>query len=96
MAYTSDSAAAWSNAPSGRQSDEDAPKMRQFLENIDILLTKTDGTVIDLGGSGGSVSPDYETGISHCAKGQVFDEIIPLEEMESICAGGVTYEIPHN
>ena len=63
VAYTSDSAAAWSNAPSGRQSDEDAPKMRQYLDNIEILLTKTDGTVIDLGNSGGRVSPDYEAGI---------------------------------
>ena len=96
VAYTSDSAAAWSNAPSGRQSDEDAPKMRQYLDNIEILLTKTDGTVIDLGNSGGRVSPDYEAGISHCSKGQVFDEIIPLEEMASLSVGGVTYEIPHS
>lgn len=95
VAYTSDSAAVWSNAPSGRQSDEDAPKMRQYLDNIEILLTKTDGTVIDLGNSGGRVSQDYEAGISHCSKGQVFDEIIPLEEMETIRAGGVVYEIPH-
>lgn len=95
-AYTSDSAAAWSNAPSGRQSDEDAPKMRQYLDNIEILLTKTDGTVIDLGNSGGRVSPDYEAGISHCSKGQVFDEIIPLEDMASVSVGGVTYEIPHS
>lgn len=96
VAYTSDSAAAWSNAPSGRQSDEDAPKAQRFLENIEILLTKTDGTVIDLGGSGGRVSPDYEAGISHCSKGQVFDEIIPLEDMASISVGGVAYEIPHD
>lgn len=96
VAYTSNSAVVWSNAPSGRQSDEDAPKMRQYLDNIEILLTKTDGTVIDLGGSGGRVSPDYEAGVSHCSKAQVFDEIIPLEDMASLTAGGVTYEIPHN
>lgn len=96
VAYTSNSAVVWSNAPSGRQSDEDAPKMRQYLDNIEILLTKTDGTVIDLGNSGGRVSPDYEAGVSHCSKAQVFDEIIPLEEMQSIRVGGVVYEIPHN
>lgn len=96
VAYTSDSAAVWSNAPSGREDPEDAPKMRQYLDNIEILLTKTDGTVIDLGNSGGRVSPDYEAGISHCTKGEVLDEIIPLEEMESIRVGGVVYEIPHN
>lgn len=96
VAYTSDSAAVWSNAPSGRQSDEDAPKMRQYLDNIEILLTKTDGTVIDLGNSGGRVSPDYEAGVSHCTKGEVLDEIVPLEELKSIRVGGVVYEIPHD
>lgn len=96
VAYTSNSAVVWSNAPSGRQSDEDAPKMRQYLDNIEILLTKTDGTVIDLGNSGGRVSPDYEAGVSHCSKAQVFDEIIPLEDMASLSVGGVVYEIPHN
>lgn len=96
VAYTSDSAAVWSNAPSGREDPEDAPKMKQYLDNIEILLTKTDGTVIDFSNSGGSVSPDYEAGVSHCTKGEVLDEIVPLEELESIRVGGVTYEIPHN
>lgn len=96
VAYTSDSAAVWSGAPSGREDPEDAPKMKQYLDNIEILLTKTDGTVIDLGISGGGVRPDYETGVSHCTKGEVLDEIIPLEELESIRVGGVVYEIPHS
>lgn len=96
VVYAADSAVVWSDAPSGRQSPEDTPKMQQFLENIEILLTKTDGTVIDLSGSGGRVSPDYETGVSHCSKGQVFDAVIPLEDMASLSAGGVTYEIPHD
>ena len=96
VAYTADMAVVWSDAPSGRQSPEDAPKAQRFLENIVLLLTKTDGTVIDLGGSGGRVSPDYEAGVSHCSKGQVFDEIIPLEDMASLSVGGVTYEIPHS
>ena len=96
VAYTTDSAAVWSNAPSGREDPEDAPKMKQYLDNIEILLTKTDGTVIDFSNSGGRVSPDYEAGVSHCSKGEVLDEIIPLEELESIRVGGVTYEIPHN
>ena len=96
VAYTSDSAAVWSNAPSGREDPENAPKMKRYLDNIEILLTKTDGTVIDFDNSGGSVSPDYEAGVSRCAKGEVLDEIVPLEELESIRVGGVVYEIPHN
>ncbi|WP_304642822.1 DUF4179 domain-containing protein [uncultured Oscillibacter sp.] len=96
VVYTADSAVVWSDAPSGREAPENAPRRQRYLENIEILLTKTDGTVIDLGGSGGRVSPDYKADVSHCTKGQVFDEIIPLEEMESIRVGGVTYEIPHS
>lgn len=96
VAYTADMAVVWADAPSGRESPENAPKRQKFLENIEILLTKTDGTVIDLTGSGGSTSPDYEANISRCSKGQVFDEIIPLEDMASLTVGGVTYEIPHN
>ena len=95
-AYTADMAVVWADAPSGRESPENAPKRQRFLENIEILLTKTDGTVIDLTGSGGSTSPDYEANISRCNKGQVFDEIIPLEDMASLTVGGVVYEIPHN
>ncbi len=96
VAYTTDPAAVWSDAPSGQESPENAPQRQRYLENIEILLTKTDGTVIDLGGSGGSVSPDYEADVSRCTKGQVFEEIIPLEEMASLSVGGVAYDIPHH
>ena len=93
-AYTADEAVVWSDAPSGRQDPEDARQSQRYLENIRILLTKTDGTVVDLSSSGGSIAP--KDGATVCAKGQVFDEITPLEEMESIRVGGVTYEIPHD
>ena len=93
-AYTADDEVVWSDAPSGRQDPEDARQTQRYLENVEILLTKTDGTVIDLSNSGGSIHP--ENGISHCTKGQVLDEIVPLEELESVSVGGVTYEIPHD
>ncbi len=95
VAYTADLAVVWDDAPSGRESPKNAPQRQKFLENIEILLTKTDGTVIDLTDSGGRMSPDYEANVSHCSKGQVFDEIIPLEDMASISVAGVVYEIPH-
>ena len=96
-AYTADLAVVWdSSASSGRQSPEDARQAQRYLENIEILLTKTDGTVIDLSGSGGGITPDYEANISRCTKGQVLDEIIPLEDLQSISVGGVVYEIPHS
>lgn len=92
--YTADAEVAWSDAPSGRQDPEDARQAERYLENIEILLTKTDGTVVDLSGAGGSICP--EDGVSVCSKGQVFDEIVPLEDMASISVGGVVCEIPHN
>ena len=96
VAYTADEAVVWSDAPSGRQSEEDARQSQRYVENVEILLTKTDGPVRDLSNAGGSISPDYDTGISLCAKGQVLEEIIPLAELQSISVGGVVYEIPHS
>ena len=93
-AYTADEAVVWSDAPSGRQSEEDARQSQRYLENVEILLTRTDGTVLDLSNSGGSISP--KDGASVCTKGEVLTEILPLEEMASISVGGVVYEIPHN
>lgn len=90
--YTVDSEVQWSNAPSGRQDPEDARQSARFMENIEILLTKTDGTVIDLSTSGGSIRP--EDGKTVCSKGEVLEEIIPLAELESISVGGVVYPIP--
>ena len=90
-AYTADVQVQWSNSESGRQDPEDARQVQRYLENVEILLTKTDGTVIDLSNSGGSISP--QNGVSRCTKDQVFDEIIPLEELASISVGGVVYDL---
>lgn len=90
--YTVDSEVQWSNAPSGRQDPEDARQSRRYLENVEILLNKTDGTVIDLSTSGGGIHP--ESGVTVCTKGQVLEEIIPLEELESISVGGIVFPIP--
>lgn len=94
VAYTADQAVVWSNAPSGRVDPEDARQTHRYLDNVEILLTKTDGTVIDLSDSGGSLGP--KDGVTVCAKGQILDEIIPLEDIASLSVGGVVYEIPHD
>lgn len=90
--YTVDAEAVWSNSGSGRQDPQDGRTVRQYMENVEILLTKTDGTVIDLSTSGGSIQP--KNGVTVCTKGQVLEEIIPLEELESISVGGVVFPIP--
>ena len=89
--YTADEEVVWSGNESGRQSDEDAEQMARYMENVEILLTRTDGTVMDLSSSGGSISP--EDGTTVCSKSQVFSEIIPMEEMASISVGGVVFPI---
>ncbi len=90
--YTVDREVVWSESGSGRQDPEDARQMEQYLENVEILLTKTDGTVIDLSNAGGSIGP--EDGKTVCSKGEVFDEILPLEELASVSVGGVEFPIP--
>ena len=89
--YTADEEVVWSENESGRQSDEDAEQAARYMENVEILLTRTDGTVMDLSNSGGSISP--QDGTTVCSKSQVFSEIIPMEEMASISVGGVVFSL---
>lgn len=91
VSYEVDSAVQWSNAPSGRMPDEDRRQVERYLENVEILLKKKDGTVMDMSNSGGSIQPN--DGKTFCTKGDTFEEILPLEELESICIGGVLYPI---
>lgn len=91
VSYEVDSEAQWSDAPSGQLPEEDRRQLERYMENVEILLTKTDGTVIDLSGAGGSVKPG--DGKTDCVKSTVFSEVIPLEEMESICVGGVKFAL---
>ena len=89
--YTVDSEVVWSNSGSGRQSEEDSRQMERYFENVEILLTLTDGTVIDLSSAGGSIGP--EDGVTVCSKGEMFSQVIPMAEMESISVGGVVFPI---
>ena len=90
--YTVDSEVVWSNSGSGQQSDADRLQMQRYLENVEILLTKTDGTVVDLSLAGGSVSP--EDGVTVCSKSNVFSQILPMEELAGISVGGVYFPVP--
>ena len=90
--YTVASEVVWSNSGSGQQSDADRLQMQRYLENVEILLTKTDGTVVDLSLSGGSISP--EDGVTVCSKSNVFSQILPMEELAGISVGGVYFPVP--
>lgn len=90
VAYTADSEVQWSDAPSGRVSDQDRRETERYMENVEIFLTKTDGSVVNCP-SGGSLKPDH--GVTACVKGGVLEEIIPMDEIASISVGGIVYPI---
>ena len=89
--YTVGSEVRWSDSGSGQQSEADSREMQRYFENVEILLTKTDGTVLDLSGAGGSISPDHGTTV--CSKSNFFSEILPMEEIASIRVGGVEFPL---
>ena len=89
--YTVDSEVEWTTSGSGRQSEEDSRQMERYFENVEILLTLTDGTVVDLSNAGGSIGP--EDGTTVCYKGEMFSQVIHMEEMASLSVGGVVYPI---
>ena len=89
--YTVDSEVVWSDSGSGRQSEEDRLTTERYFENVEILLTLTDGTVLDLSNAGGSIGP--EDGVTVCSKGETFSQVVPMEEMASISVGGVVFPI---
>ena len=89
--YTADSEIPQRESGSGQLSEEDIREQARYFENVEVLLTCTDGTVIDLSGTGGSISPDDGTTV--CSKTGFFSEIIPMEEMESISVGGVVFPL---
>lgn len=95
--YTVDSVVQWSDAPSGRISDQDRRETERYMENVEILITKTDGSVLSLASAGGSVKP--EDGVTVCSKGELFVtadpawSIVPLEEIATVTVGDVVYEV---
>ena len=89
--YTVDSEVQWDeNAQSGKQSEHDSEQMHKYFDSVQILVNKADGTSIDLSLAGGSISP--EDGKTVCQKGDIFSEIVALEDVESVTVQGV--EIP--
>lgn len=89
--YTVDSQMPQSDSPSGQLSQEDQRAQQRYFENVEILLVKTDGTVIDLSPSGGSISP--QDGVTVCSKNGVFSQILPMEELDYISVGGIHYAL---
>nr|WP_297172097.1 DUF4179 domain-containing protein [uncultured Agathobaculum sp.] len=89
--YTVDSELRWDeNARSGQESEHDSAQMQKYFESVQILVNKADGESLDLSYAGGSIDP--ADGKTVCQKGDIFSEIIPLEEIVSVTVGSI--EIP--
>ncbi len=90
--YTVDHEVEWDpNAESGRISDQNAKQERMFLENVQIIINKTDGTTVDMSNSGGSIR--RADGKTICQKGNLFEEVIPIEDIASVSVGSAEMQI---
>lgn len=91
--YTVGSAVQWEDAPSGRETAYNRGQSDRYLSDLTVLLTMKDGTVMDLTGAGGSLSPNYSEDVTEAQKGQVFDTIIDPADVESITVGGIVIPV---
>ena len=89
--YTVDQEIQWSDSESGKRNPADAAQEARFFENIPVRLTKTDGSVLDLSNSGGSIRP--ENGTTICTKSGQFDEILDLKDVASITVGDIVFPL---
>lgn len=89
--YTVNEELQWSQKESGKMSPEDETTTANFLTGFEVLLTKTDGSVCDLGNTGGSIKA--EDGVTVCARSGMFDKIQVLDEIASIRVGGLEFPL---
>lgn len=59
----------------------------QLYRGIDLFITKTDGTIVDMTNAGGGFTNNETYVTGH--KGGVLDEIVPLDEILSITVGEI-------
>ena len=92
--YTVDSEVVWDHQalPDGRESAHDAQTYEDYFGSLPILVTLSDGSVLDLTYAGGSIEP--AGGKTVCQKGEVFENILPLEDVVSVTVGDVVIPMP--
>ena len=69
--------------------------LNSVLKGIILLENLSEYRIVNklgISNAGGSIGP--EDGKTVCSKGEVFDEILPLEELASVSVGGVEFPIP--
>ena len=90
--YTVEGVPDWGDGESGQMSEQQIKETDKFLDSVTLIITKKDGTIVDLTEySGGSVFPHEDDTI--CQKGTVLDEIISLDEIATITVGDISVEM---
>ena len=95
LTYTFADAIPYPEQESGRESQEAEEWSALVFGSASMELHLKDGTTLSIQDTGGHSSVDGH-GAMHCTKGETFDQIIPLEDMESITICGVTFPIEAN
>ena len=88
LRYTVDGKAQFEDAPSGGEPAQHETEWAKF--EMLRTLRLTDGTTLDLVTGGGSIDP--QGGSTVCVRADLFDRVVPLEEIESLTVAGI--EIP--
>lgn len=78
----------------GRESPRMKETTDRYLQNIPVVLTKKDGSTLDLTDFGGSIKP--AGGKTACVKSGVFREIVPIEDIRSVSVGGTEIPVDSN
>ena len=89
--YTVNAEPKWSNSEGGKMSPEDESTMASFLTGFPMELIKADGTVMEIGNTGGSLS--VKDGVTVCARSAMFDTIQPMEDLVSIRINGLEFPL---
>ena len=82
--YTVDSEVTW-NYEADPQHDHQ--EYDRYFGTLPLLIHLKDGSVVDMTFSGGDIS--HGDGKTVCRKGDVFERILPLEDVESVTVGDV-------
>ena len=79
--------------PYDTESGQEPASMRDFWKSYSakLLVTKTDGTVLDFSDYGGSMDP--HDGKTVCTRQGTFDTILPLDEVASVTIGDTTIPV---
>lgn len=87
--YTVHSELQWDHeSDGGRQSEHDREQTRKYFDTLPLSIQFKDGTTLDLVGSGGGISP--KGGKTYCEKSALFEEILDLDQVESITVADIT------